>query len=334
MNMIRVVLVLLLFAGHGVSPVLAQIKTHSATTPETINLAMPSFNVTGLPLYAAVDRGYFREHGIDLRILKVQGSHTVATLLTGDIQFAVIGTTAITARYSGAPLKVVASTLARPFQWLYVRPETEQLDQLKGATVATTLFGGASSFFLIKVLKENFNWRDPEREMRWLSSPTPLLTLLNRSASAAMLTGEEKQPADRNGMRMLLDVGKYIQAAYGGIVVTENTLKNRGALVERFMWGLIKGLRFIQDPRTKDETVKILGKWLKTDRYNSQSLYDMAKESWTKDGIASENAMALSLEMSRIALKSVRQELAPSDIYEFAWMKAISRQLESSGWHP
>jgi len=295
---------------------------------------MPSFNVTGLPLYAAVDRGYFREHGIDLRILKVQGSHTVATLLTGDIQFAVIGTTAITARYSGAPLKVVASTLARPFQWLYVRPETEQLDQLKGATVATTLFGGASSFFLIKVLKENFNWRDPEREMRWLSSPTPLLTLLNRSASAAMLTGEEKQPADRNGMRMLLDVGKYIQAAYGGIVVTENTLKNRGALVERFMWGLIKGLRFIQDPRTKDETVKILGKWLKTDRYNSQSLYDMAKESWTKDGIASENAMALSLEMSRIALKSVRQELAPSDIYEFAWMKAISRQLESSGWHP
>ena len=98
---------------------LAQLQAQGpAKTIETINLAMPSFNVTGLPYYVAVDKGYYLAEGIDLRIVKVQGAHTVATLLTGDIQFAVIGTTAITARYSGAPLRVVASTLARPFQWL------------------------------------------------------------------------------------------------------------------------------------------------------------------------------------------------------------------------
>ena len=210
-------------------------------TIETVNLAMPSFNITGLPFYAAVDKGYYLAEGIDLRIVKVQGAHTVATLLTGDIQFAVIGTTAITARYSGAPLRVIASTLARPFQWLYARPEIEQLDQLKGTTVSTTLFGGASTFFLIKVLKENFRWKDPEREMRWLSTPTPFMTLLNRSASAASLSGEEKQQADRSGMRMILDVGKYIQAAYGGSVVTESTLKNRQLLAERFSASAAKG---------------------------------------------------------------------------------------------
>jgi NMT1/THI5 like len=177
-----------------ISPAFAQLQAQvPAKTIETINLAMPSFNVTGLPFYAAVDKGYYLAEGIDLRIVKVQGAHTVATLLTGDIQFAVIGTTAITARYSGAPLRVIASTLARPFQWLYARPEIEQLDQLKGTTVSTTLFGGASTFFLTKVLKENFRWKDPERELRWLSTPTPFMTLLNRSASAASLSGEEKQ---------------------------------------------------------------------------------------------------------------------------------------------
>jgi len=125
---------------------LAQLQAQvPAKTIESINLAMPSFNVTGLPFYVAVDRGYYLAEGIDLRIVKVQGAHTVATLLTEDIQFAVIGTTAITARYGGAPLRVIASTLARPFQWLYARPEIEQLDQLKGTTVSTTLFGGAST---------------------------------------------------------------------------------------------------------------------------------------------------------------------------------------------
>jgi ABC-type nitrate/sulfonate/bicarbonate transport system substrate-binding protein len=306
----------------------------AAKTIETVNLAMPSFNITGLPFYAAIDRGYYLAEGIDLRIVKVQGAHTVATLLTGDIQFAVIGTTAITARFSGAPLRVVASTLARPFQWLYARPEIEQVDQLKGTTVSTTLFGGASTFFLIKVLKENFRWKDPERELRWLSTPTPLMTLLNRSASAASLSGEEKQQADRSGMRMILDVGKYIHAAYGGTVVTESTLKNRQMLGERFLRALLKGLWFIQDTGKKEETVRILAKWLKADRDYSQSIYEMAKDSWTKDGLATDKAMALSLEMSMTALKSARQELTPSDMYEFALMKKVNAQLESSGWRP
>jgi ABC-type nitrate/sulfonate/bicarbonate transport system substrate-binding protein len=52
---------------------------------ELVNLAIPSFNVTALPVYAAVDKGFFVAEGIDLRVIKVQGSHTVATLITGDI---------------------------------------------------------------------------------------------------------------------------------------------------------------------------------------------------------------------------------------------------------
>jgi hypothetical protein len=60
----------------------------------------------------------------------------------------------------------------------------------------------------------------------------------------------------------------------------------------------------------------------------------MAKDSWTKDGLATEKAMVLSLEMSRTALKSARQELASSDMYEFALMKKVNAQLESSGWRP
>jgi NitT/TauT family transport system substrate-binding protein len=300
---------------------------------EQVNLAIPSFNVTALPVYAAVDKGFFVAEGIDLRVIKVQGSHTVATLITGEIQFAIIGTTAITARLNGAPLKVIACTLARPFQWLYARPEIDQLDQLKGKTVSTTLFGGASSFFLTKVLRENFGWKDPERELRWLSTPTPVIALLNNSASAATLSGEEKQQADRGGMRMILDVGKHIQAAYGGIVVTEGTLKNQPRLVERVLRAVLKGLWLIQDLGKKEETIGILAKWLKADRPLAQNMYEIAKDSWTKTGMATEKAMALSLTMSRTGLKT-KQELSATDMYDFSVIKRLNAQLESAGWRP
>src|SRR5262249_3958186 len=90
---------------------------------------------TALPVYAAVDKGFFAAEGIDLRVIKVQGSHTVATLITGEIQFAIIGTTAITARLNGAPLKVIACTLARPFQWPRDRPvgSLERQDRIDDA---------------------------------------------------------------------------------------------------------------------------------------------------------------------------------------------------------
>ena len=324
------------FAGRSAEETyrVAQLQAQGPSkTIETVNLAMPSFNVTGLPFYVAVDKGYYLAEGIDLRIVKVQGAHTVATLLTGDIQFAVIGTTAITARYSGAPLRVIASTLARPFQWLYARPEIEQLDQLKGTTVSTTLFGGASTFFLTKVLKENFRWKHPERDALAINADS----IYDFAQSLGKRCQPERRGEAASGSeRHAHDLGcrRVFQAAYGGTVVTESTLKNRQLLAERFLRALLKGLWFIQDPGKKEETIRILAKWLRADRDYSQSIYEMAKDSWTKDGLATEQAMGLSLEMSRTALKSARQELTPSDMYEFALMKKVNGQLESSGWRP
>jgi len=55
---------------------IAQLQAQGpAKTIEAVNLAMPSFNVTGLPFYVAVDKGYYLAEGIDLRIVKVQGEH-------------------------------------------------------------------------------------------------------------------------------------------------------------------------------------------------------------------------------------------------------------------
>ena len=84
----------------------------------------------------------------------------------------------------------------------------------------------------------------------------------------------------------------------------------------------------------KEETVKILAKWLKADRDHSEKNLREAQESWVREGIATEKAMALSLDMSRRALKSARPELAPSDMYDFAAVKRVNARLDASGWRP
>ena len=44
--------------------------------------------------------------------------------------------------------------------------------------------------------------------------------------------------------------------------------------------------------------------------------------------------MKLSLEMSRRALKSVRQELTPTDMYDFGPIRNVKQELETNGWRP
>jgi ABC-type nitrate/sulfonate/bicarbonate transport system substrate-binding protein len=286
---------------------LALIFTLSAAqAAEIVNLGVPNYNNIILPYFVGVERGYFRDEGLEVRLIRV----------------------------NGVPLKLISSTLDRPFSWVYARPEIHHVNELKGNSIAVTTFGAGPPFFLMRILKENFGWNDAEREMRWLASPQPLLSLANGSAGAALLGTEDKGKADAQGMKLLLDLGKYVRAAFGATAVTESTLAKNGPLVEKFLRGVLKGLWFVRDKDKKEDAIKIMAKWLKADLAYAREIFELSQAAWTREGTASDREMRLSLEMSRRALKSVRQELTPADMYDFAPIRKAKQELEAKGWTP
>jgi ABC-type nitrate/sulfonate/bicarbonate transport system substrate-binding protein len=303
---------------------------------EVVNLGVPNYNNIILPYFVAVDKGYFRDEGIELRLIRVNGARAVAALMSGDVHFDVLGATAITARYNGVSLKLISSTLDRPFSWVYARPDVNNVSELKGNgnSIAVTVFGAGPPFFLVRILKEHFGWTDPEREMRWLSTPQPLLSVVNGSASAALLGTEDKGKADAQGLKMVLDVGKHIRAAFGATAATESMLAKNGPLVEKFARGMLKGLWYVRDREKKEDAIRILAKWIKADLTYARDIFELSRDAWTREGTANEREMKLSLDMSRQSLKTVRQELTPADMYDFAPMRKAKQELEAKGWTP
>jgi ABC-type nitrate/sulfonate/bicarbonate transport system substrate-binding protein len=104
-----------------------------AGAAEAVNLGVPNYNNIILPYFVAVDKGYYRDEGIELRLIRVNGARAVAALMSGDVHFDVLGATAITARYNGVPLKFISSTLDRPFSWVYARPDVNRVNELSYA---------------------------------------------------------------------------------------------------------------------------------------------------------------------------------------------------------
>jgi hypothetical protein len=77
-----------------------------------------------------------------------------------------------------------------------------------------------------------------------------------------------------------------------------------------------------------------LAKWIKADLTYARDIFELSRDAWTREGTANEREMKLSLDMSRQSLKTVRQELTPADIYDFAPMRKAKQELDAKGWTP
>ena len=52
----------------------------AAQAAEVVNLGVPNYNNIILPYFVAVDKGYFRDEGIELRLIRVNGARRSKSL--------------------------------------------------------------------------------------------------------------------------------------------------------------------------------------------------------------------------------------------------------------
>src|SRR3989442_13800432 len=77
-----------------------------AAMSQTVNLAIASKSFQHLIYPIALDRGYMKEEGIDLKITFIEPTPSIQALMAGNVDFTVAGTTPLFVRArSNAPLK-------------------------------------------------------------------------------------------------------------------------------------------------------------------------------------------------------------------------------------
>jgi len=90
---------------------------------QTVNLAIASKSFQHLIYPIALDRGYMKEEGIDLKITFIEPTPSIQALMAGSVDFTVAGTSALVVlARSNAPLKVTLAVNDRVHQWLLTRP--------------------------------------------------------------------------------------------------------------------------------------------------------------------------------------------------------------------
>ena len=174
---------------------LALLGSLSAAQAEdtTVHIALVRSISNGAELFA-LDRGYFKEAGLNVVIEDINTSaNTIAMLATNRLQIVAGGISAgyFNALQKDVPITIIADRVSTPIRHnLMLRPdlkdEIKEISQLKGKTIASNGAGSVSTYELGKIL-ETGGLKVSDVDIKVLGFNQMGAALANKAIDAALL---------------------------------------------------------------------------------------------------------------------------------------------------
>ena len=202
-------------------------------------------NIQFAPLYVAIEKGYFREAGIDLELDYKFETDGVALVGAGDLPFAVVsGEQVLLARAQGLPVTYIAAWYQEYPVSVVAKSELGILipQDLKGKKVGLPGLFGANYVGLRALL---FEAKMSESDVTLDSIGFNQVELLATGEQDIIVgyTANEPIQLQAQGIPVTeIRVADYVQLASNGILASEKVISEDPDLVRAFVGAFLKGL--------------------------------------------------------------------------------------------
>jgi NitT/TauT family transport system substrate-binding protein len=249
---------------HGIAGALLVCVALLATSPvfaegKKVVLSQAFQSMLYLPLYVAIDEGFFTKQGIDLT-KETAGAPTVAlnAVISKSAEFSLHGPewTAIAAS-KGAPVNIIANVVNGAAVWIATTPDFkfETVKDLKGEKIVTGTMPTTSTSLFIKLLKENGMDAKTDVDMIQVpigSEPGPFIA---GQAKVAVMYEPGLDQVAAKGMKVVLGFPKLYGAyAFSAITAREDVDPDSA---QRVVNALEMAMRFMADKANEARTIEI-----------------------------------------------------------------------------
>ena len=201
------------------------------------------------PSYVAMDKGFFKEEGLDARFVTVPGRALVTAGLSGNLDFNPISSGGAQAALAGAEIRyVVGQTLKS--QWLIAaRADIGKPEDLRGKTVGYGRPGSADYDEGAAVLRRVFKMEVGKdyKVIAFQGETDRIAALINGDISAALISVPHAPKALNAGMKILVRTGDYIQRAGGTMWVRKEFAEQNPETVKKFIRAIAKAVMYYRD---------------------------------------------------------------------------------------
>lgn len=297
---------------------------------EPVNVHIPSFDISVIPLYVAQGKGYFREEGLEPSMILASPNVGMNGLLSSNFHFSASAGSASTAIARNIPLKIVLINSFKPTFWVYARENIKSPLQLKGKKLAVSSLGSLSHTLAKLALKKA--GLDPDRDVVMIAAGTAetrLAALKSGAVDGAVLNAPGKFKAKKEGLNEVLFIGEKVDSLSGGVVTTNSLIQTRPETVQRFVTGAVKGLKYFLANRPG--SILVMTKTMNIDMEMAREVYDMSLPTFTEGGTAGDEFMKneVQLQAGSLGLK----EVPPFDL-PFDMSFAVKANQRLRNWKP
>lgn len=217
--------------------------------------------VTILPVWMAQDAGFFKDEGLDVEVINMEGgSKGIKVLLSGNIQGMHVGLAPIVlANKAGADLRVITSTINTiPFT-IFTKPEIKTGADLKGKSIGISSFGAETDIAVTLALKKFGLQRTDVKILQLGGSSKRLAALLAGRVDAVPLIEPTVTIAKDKGFNPLLDLAAANTPwIFDSVVVQKSYLDQHRDILTKFVKAYARAayLLLSDEKRAKEEMVK------------------------------------------------------------------------------
>jgi NitT/TauT family transport system substrate-binding protein len=292
----RFVYLLLLCSISGVPAAGAADKLFAIYTARVMSQSLP---------WIAEEAGLFKKYDLQVPLVFVTpGAPSVAAILTGDSEIAVIGAASVARPFvqgNKDPVFIggIKSILTHS---IIAKPDIKTAEQLKGKRIGVSRIGSNPHYFAVQALR---HFGIDSREVSYIQAggaPETLAALVAQGIDAAVLTVPTDAQALKMGYHYVI-YGPDLRIAYAATTFTtrRSIIAKRGPVLGRFMRAMAEAAKIMHTD--KEYTYKVLGKYLRIDDRK------ILEASYNVEIKALEPRLAIKLE----GLQSTLEEIAPTD---------------------
>jgi NitT/TauT family transport system substrate-binding protein len=202
-----------------------------------------------IPSYIAMDKGFYKEEGLDARFVVLGGRALLTAGLSGNLDFVPVPSGGAQAWLKGAKITYVVNQSLKPQYIFLARPEIAKVEDLKGKVIALAR-PGAADYDEGTIVLSRFHKMEAGRDYKVISfagEPERVGALLNGDVQVAMVSVAQAPRAVQGGMKVILRTGDVLPRVGGGFWVTDEYLAKNQDTVKKFIRAIAKAVTYFRD---------------------------------------------------------------------------------------
>lgn len=288
-----------------------------------------------LPVHVGVASGTYKKHGLDVEMVKLAISPSLAALERGDVQFNMIFGSTIASILQGAPLKIVSVLAEKPNFYVVASKKIPNLDALKQRLEANqpvkmgaSSVGGSDDLTIRDMLLAKGFSKElvariktipmPEDAVQDASLEQGLLELVINSPPSPFRLQEAGYPV------LLTPKDAAFGSPSSALVVTKKFQAEQPDVVKAMVAGTVDAMQFMK--QNKDATTKVMQEWMGGNAQAAELGYRSLLDVLSMDGASTWETLE-KVKQQRRASAKLQQDMPVAEIFDFAPVWEAQKKL-------